>query len=1022
MGVFKRFFNHNERELGRLRPQAEAVSQLRDRMREMSDADLAAMTSQFRRRLERGESLDDIMSESYAVVREVSRRTLNMEHFDVQIMGGIALHQGKIAEMATGEGKTLVATLPAYLNALSGGGVHVVTVNDYLARRDAEWMGEIYRFLGLSVGTIVQGMDNESRRAAYQADITYGTNNEFGFDYLRDNMVFSRDQIVQRGHAFAIVDEVDSILIDEARTPLIISGRVESESDGQLSSDTQMYAAYRDAVERVYKKQVSLVDRLVREAEELLDQGEEYQAAEKLLAAQKGAPKHRRLLDLMNERPGCPKLVRSVEADYSREKRLDELSEILFFSMDEKGHNVELRDKFHEEIAPDDPEAFMVPDIEEATREIAEVEDLSEEEKQERIKRIEDEAVERGQKTHAIRQLLKAYTLYHKDEQYIVTDDGAVVIVDEFTGRQMPGRRWGDGLHQAVEAKEKVEVRERTQTLASITLQNYFRMYDKLAGMTGTAATEEEEFGKIYGLDVVQIPTDKPLRRDQMADTIYKTERAKFGAVADEIVERHQKGQPLLVGTVSIEKSERLGDLLAERGVPHEILNARHHQREAEIVAQAGRKGAVTIATNMAGRGTDILLGGNPEFMALREMRKRGLDPEIISRATDYVPRGHEDKDVSEARETFQELLESFRKVTQEEHDQVVGLGGLHVIGTERHEARRIDNQLRGRAGRQGDPGSSQFFLSLEDDLMRLFGSDIISGLMDRLGVDEHEAIDHPMVSRALETAQRRVEQRNFEIRKNLLEYDDVMNEQRKTIYQERRRIMEGADLRDTIVGIVGELVEQTVEEHCSDRQDPDEWDVQGLVKYMERQFLPPGSLDPVEIQRSDPQEIHQDLQERAMSRYQERERELGPDVMRELERHLMLRIIDQHWMQHLAAMDDLREGISLRAYGQRDPLQEYKFEAHGMFHQVFGEIKSDAVRYVFKVQARRAPSKGQARMREVSEHHGDVRWAGATEPRGRERSEEEPEKPEPVRVKKIGRNEPCPCGSGMKYKHCCGK
>lgn len=1016
LGAIRRFFNHNERELNKLKPQVQAVNDLRDQMKSLSDAELAAMTEVFRRRLDAGESLDDLLTEAYAVVRETSRRVLSMEHFDVQIMGGIVLHQGKIAEMATGEGKTLVATLPVYLNALTGKGVHVVTVNDYLARRDAEWMGEIYRFLGMTVGTIVQGLDNSQRRRSYQADITYGTNNEFGFDYLRDNMVFQRDQMVQREHVFAIVDEVDSILIDEARTPLIISGKVDSQTD----SDTEVFDRYRDPVERIYRRQIRQVEQLVEEAEKLLAQGSDYEAAERLLAAKRGAPKHGRLLDLLAERPDMQKAVRAVEADYSREKRLDELDEILFFAMDERGHNIDLNERFHREVAPDDPEAFVIPDLEEARAQLEQDESLSPEARDKAVLDLEEEIGEKTRRIHAVRQLIKAYTLYHRDDQYIVTEDGSVVIVDEFTGRQMPGRRWGDGLHQAVEAKERVQVRERTQTLATITIQNYFRMYEKLAGMTGTAATEEEELGKIYSLDVVVIPPNKELRREELGDTIYKTERAKFQAVTEEIARRHGKGQPLLVGTVSIEKSERLGGLLRKKGIPHEILNARQHEREAEIVAQAGRRGSVTIATNMAGRGTDILLGGNPEFMAVNELKKLDYDQETISGATDHLSSPEETPEIQKARHTYQRFLEEFKEVTDREHEEVVSLGGLHVVGTERHEARRIDNQLRGRAGRQGDPGSSQFFLSLEDDLMRLFGSDIISGLMDRLGVDEHEPIDHPMIGKALETAQRRVEQRNFEIRKNLLEYDDVMNEQRKTIYRERRRIMGGEDLRDGILRMVEKMISEALDRFCPARQDPEEWNTRGLVQYAEDHFLPPGRLNPDELELMEPGEIRDQLQELALSRYQEKERQFGSDLMRQLERHLMLRAIDQHWMDHLAAMDSLREGIGLRAYGQRDPLQEYKFESHRMFHELFRQIESDVVRHLYKAEPRKAPPEGGARAREVSAHHGGVTWGGAQEQQGR--AGEEPEKPQPVRVEKVGRNQPCPCGSGKKYKHCCGR
>ncbi len=923
MGILKRILNQNERELRRLQAIVARINELEPSVAALSDAALQGKTAEFRERLHNGASLDDLLPEAFAVVREASRRVLGMRHFDVQLIGGVVLHEGKIAEMKTGEGKTLVATLPAYLNALEGQGVHVVTVNDYLARRDSEWMGQIYRFLGLDVGLIVHGLNTAERRRSYMADITYGTNNEFGFDYLRDNMVLYREEMVQRELNYAIVDEVDSILIDEARTPLIISGQADKPTD-------------------LYYKFAKIVAQLEPEKDYIVDE-----KAHTVAPTEAGIHKVERAL-------GVDNLYADGNMDLSR---------------------------------------YLV-------------------------------------------NALKAKALYQRDRDYVVKD-GQVIIVDEFTGRLMFGRRWSDGLHQAVEAKEGLKIQRESQTLATITLQNYFRMYKKLAGMTGTAATEEEEFQKIYGMDVTVIPTHKPMIRQDLPDVVYKTEAGKFRAVVREIKERHARGQPVLVGTVSIEKSERLSAMLKREGIPHQVLNAKYHEKEAEIVAQAGRYGQVTIATNMAGRGTDILLGGNPEFLARQEMRRRGYPPEVIAEAVEHgVPRSPE---VAAAREEYQRILAEKKRETDAEHERVVALGGLHIIGTERHESRRIDNQLRGRAGRQGDPGSSRFYLSLEDDLMRIFGADMVKNLMDRLGIDEDEPIEHPMVTRAIETAQRRVEQRNFELRKHVLEYDDVMNQQREVIYSQRRRVLEGANLRETIEDMVAEVLDRLIEAYANPKVHPEEWDLAGLVVAAEDAFLPAGLVAAAELEGLGPAALRQRLLEVARAEYDRREAEMGSEVMRELERVIMLRVVDEKWIDHLDAMDDLREGIGLRAYGQKDPLVEYKHEAYEMFQEMIRSIKEDVVKNIFRVQVVSEPVLERHRVAsDVAATHGPALalagggFAAAAGAEGLPYMDEGfsfqaaggggyAPRPEPVRVHKVGRNEPCPCGSGKKYKKCCG-
>ncbi|MEW6192376.1 MAG: preprotein translocase subunit SecA [Bacillota bacterium] len=874
----------NAKEVKRLKRMVTEINELEPSVEVLPDTALAAKTAEFKERLERGAALEDLLPEAFAVVRETARRVLGMRHFDVQLMGGIVLHQGRIAEMKTGEGKTLVATLPAYLNALTGKGVHIVTVNDYLARRDAEWMGQIYRFLGLSVGVLVHGLDWNARKKAYQADVTYGTNNEFGFDYLRDNMALGPEEVVQRDLHYAIVDEVDSILIDEARTPLIISG--------PSTKPTDLYYTFARLVPR-------------------LEAGKDY---------------------TVDEKAHTVSVTESGVAKVEKWLKVDNLC--------------------------DDKNIGLM---------------------------------------HHLRQALKAHALMKRDRDYVVKD-GQVIIVDEFTGRLMFGRRYSDGLHQAIEAKEGVKIERESQTLATITFQNYFRMYQKLAGMTGTAATEEEEFRKIYGIDVVVIPTHKPMIRQDLPDAVFKTERAKFRAVVEEIARRHATGQPVLVGTISIEKSEIISEMLKKRGIPHNVLNAKHHEREAEIVAQAGRLGAVTIATNMAGRGTDILLGGNPVFLAKEEMRRRGYSQEVIAEATEYgEPSSLE---VAEARRVFKEILAEMTRLTEAEREKVVALGGLHIIGTERHESRRIDNQLRGRCGRQGDPGSTQFFSSLEDDLLRLFGGETISGLATRLGLEEDMPIEHGLVTRSLETAQKRVENRNFSVRKHVLEYDDVLNKQREIIYSQRRKVLIGENLRDVITGMIEEVTARAVAVYCPEGVHQEEWDLEGLAGYAAQVLLPDG-IDPRELAGKRREELRELLVERARAFYDAREAELGPLTMRELERLILLRLVDEKWMDHLDAMDQLREGIGLRAYGQRDPLVEYKFESYEIFQNMIASIQEDAIRYLFRVRVVAAPER-----RQTVENRQPEEGSGRTV----------------RREQKVGRNDPCPCGSGKKYKKCCGR
>ena len=884
----------NEAQLKPLQKIADQIDALEPEMEKLSDAALCAKTDEFKKRYQGGETLDQLLPEAFAVVREASKRTLGLRPFRVQMIGGIVLHQGRIAEMKTGEGKTLTATLPAYLNAIAGKGVHIVTVNDYLASFQGEEMGKLYRFLGLSVGIIVHDLEGEQRRAAYACDITYGTNNEMGFDYLRDNMVLYEKDMVQRGHAFAIVDEVDSILIDEARTPLIISGQ------GEKSTD-------------MYEKADRFVCRLKKD--------EDYTVEEKDKAA-----------------------------------------------------------VFTEEGARKAEAAFGVNNLSDP---------------------------ENNDLNHYLIQALKANALMKRDVDYVV-QSGQVVIVDEFTGRLMVGRRYSDGLHQAIEAKEHVKVERESKTLATITFQNYFRMYKKLSGMTGTAKTEEGEFQGIYNLDVVQIPTNKPMIRKDLNDVIYRTKKGKYAAVVEEIIKRHATGQPILVGTVSVEVSELISHLLDMRGVPHEVLNAKHHAREAAIVAQAGHYGAVTIATNMAGRGTDILLGGNPDFLARRTMRQEEIPEEIIEAATGFNE--HVSEEVLAARKRYQELKAEYKKTTDVEHDKVVAAGGLHIIGTERHESRRIDNQLRGRAGRQGDPGSSQFFIALEDDLMRLFGGERIQPLIARLGMDENTPLEAGMLTKQIENAQKRVESRNFEMRKHVLQFDDVMNQQRSVIYGQRQQVLRGENMHDVIAGMADSLMDEACARFLAGDNQRD-WDLNGLRDYVERLCIPAGTIAAnqeafLSFKREDVAEF---LKKTAARFYAEREahiQELGID-MRELERAILLRAVDLRWMDHIDAMDQLRDGIGLRAYGQRDPVNEYKLESYDMFEEMVRLIREDTVRRLYQLKIERAPERRAAAQPTVATHGGAQREA----PR------------QPVKAgEKIGRNSPCPCGSGKKYKNCCGR
>ncbi len=904
--------NDSASRLKKLQPYVKRINDLEPSMQKMSDAELAHQTVLFKERLANGETLDDIMCEAFATVREASVRTIGMRHFDVQLLGGMVLHQGRIAEMKTGEGKTLVATLPSYLNALEGKGVHIVTVNDYLAKRDAQWMGKIHRFLGMTVGCIIHDLDNDQRRNAYACDITYGTNNEFGFDYLRDNMVVYRENMVQRDLNYAIIDEVDSILIDEARTPLIISGAGE-ESSGMYIDANRFVKTLTRGTDLVA---LSKSDQLM--GEEPVEDGD-YQCDIKKRTVQLTAQG-----------------IRKAEHYFNVESLADPA-------------NMELN--------------------------------------------------------HHIMQALRANSLFTRDKDYVV-QDGQVLIVDEFTGRLMFGRRFNEGLHQALEAKEGVKVERENKTLATITFQNYFRMFKKLAGMTGTAKTEESEFMGIYDLDVVEIPTNRPMIRKDYNDAVYTNEEGKFRNVVKEIEEIHATGQPILVGTISVERSEYLSNLLKKRGIAHEVLNAKHHAREAEIVAQAGKLNQVTIATNMAGRGTDILLGGNPEFLARRALRQDGMEDWLIEEATGHAET--EDPDILDARKRYSELYQAFKKETDKEHGQVVALGGLHIIGTERHESRRIDNQLRGRAGRQGDPGSTRFYVSLQDELMRRFGADRVSGLLDRISQDDDMAIESKVITKQIESAQKRVESHNYDIRKNVLRYDDVMNKQREIIYGQRRQVLMGEDLSDSIHSMRNGSLETLLDTYCGAHVPNTEWDWQGLSKAVcdlcNRPRQPLFSTGEMESFNRD--QIRNRIMQFAEQIYLEKETEItdAHADMREIERIVLLRSVDSHWMDHIDAMDQLRQGIGLRAYGQADPVNAYTSEGFDMFDAMVAEIREETVRTLYRVAVKAPPAKREQLAKPIDTPSED----GETTVKRTS--------------KKIGRNDPCPCGSGKKYKNCCGR
>ena len=911
MGLLKKLFGtSSEKELRAIKPIVDKIEALDGEYSKLTDEQLKAKTPEFKQRIANGESLDDILPEAFAACREAAWRVLGMKPYRVQLIGGIILHQGRIAEMKTGEGKTLVATLPAYLNALAGEGVHIVTVNDYLAKRDSEWMGKVYRFLGLTVGLVIHGVDPAGKKAAYNADITYGTNNEFGFDYLRDNMAIYKAELMQRGHAFAIVDEVDSILIDEARTPLIISG--------QGDKSTQLYTVVDAFVAKLKGQRVASVDTKEEEDPDL-------------------------------------------DADYV---------------VDEKARTVTL-----------------------TARGIAKAE------QQFQVANLADP--ENTTLSHHINQAIRARGLMRRDIDYVVKD-GEVIIVDEFTGRLMYGRRYSDGLHQAIEAKEGVTVARESKTLATITFQNYFRLYGKLSGMTGTAMTEEEEFGTIYSLDIVEIPTNKPVQRVDHPDVVYKTEAGKFRAIVNQIEECHKKGQPVLVGTISIEKSEELSAMLKKRGIKHNVLNAKFHEKEAEIVAQAGKLGAVTVATNMAGRGTDIMLGGNAEYLAKAELRKAGLSDELIAESTGYADTDNEE--ILNARKMFAEAEAKYKDEIKAEADQVRAAGGLFILGTERHESRRIDNQLRGRAGRQGDPGESRFYLSLEDDIMRLFGSERVMGMMEKLGVDEDTPIDAKILSNAIENAQKQVESRNFQTRKTVLEYDDVMNTQRKVIYEQRRKVLDGENLKESVQAMLSTVISNEVNAHMGELKHMDAENWREVCAQFRGLFLRPDEFKftDEELQQYDAQALTDLLQERASDIYARKEAELGEPLMRELERVMMLRVVDEYWMDNIDAMQELRQGIGLRAYGQNDPVVAYKKEGYEMFESMIAAIQAETIRRIFLARVQVGAT--TVKRERVAKVTGESAGSDGTV------------KKQPVKKgQKVGRNDPCPCGSGKKYKKCCG-
>ena len=908
MNVFKKIFGtSSQREVKAILPLVNKIEGLEEEYKALTDAQLQAKTPEFKQRLADGETLDDILPEAFAACREAAWRVLGMRPYRVQLIGGIILHQGRIAEMRTGEGKTLVATLPAYLNALSGKGVHIITVNDYLAKRDSEWMGKVYRFMGLTVGLVIHGVMGQAKKDAYAADITYGTNNEFGFDYLRDNMAIYSSELVQRGHNFAVVDEVASILIDEARTPLIISGQGEK--------STQLYTIVDQFVSRLKCQRIAKVD--TKEEEDV-----------------------------------------NIDADYI---------------VDEKARTATLT-------------ARGIQKAEQACQ----IENLAD--------------PENTTLSHHINQAIKAHGVMKRDIDYVVKE-GQVIIVDEFTGRLMFGRRYNEGLHQAIEAKEHVEVANESKTLATITFQNYFRLYDKLSGMTGTAMTEEEEFGTIYELDIVEIPTNRPVQRIDHHDVVYKNETGKLRAIVRQIEECHEKGQPVLVGTVSIEKSEQLSDMLQRKGIKHNVLNAKNHEKEAEIVAQAGKLGAVTVATNMAGRGTDIMLGGNAEYLAKADLRKSGMSDGLIAEATGYAET--DDQEILNARQQYAQAEAKYKDEIRAEADKVREVGGLFILGTERHESRRIDNQLRGRAGRQGDPGESRFYLSLEDDIMRLFGSERVMGMMEKLGVDEDTPIEQKMLTNAIENAQRQVESRNFQTRKNVLQYDDVMNTQRKVIYEERRKVLDGEDLHEAIQAMLHNTVENAIQGHIGEQNHMSAEDFREATAVFHTMFLHPGelALTDEELQQYTTEQLVELVEGKAKEVYAARENEFGEQLMRELERVLMLRVVDEYWMDQIDAMNDLKQGIGLRAYAQTDPVVAYKKEGYEMFEQMIAAIQEETLRRLFLVRLRQNQEVRRERVAKVTGESGASDGTVQKQPQRK--------------VIKIGRNDPCPCGSGLKWKKC---
>ena len=908
MNVFKKIFGtSSQREVKAILPLVDKIEGLEEEYKALTDAQLQAKTPEFKQRLAGGETLDDILPEAFAACREAAWRVLGMRPYRVQLIGGIILHQGRIAEMRTGEGKTLVATLPAYLNALSGKGVHIITVNDYLAKRDSEWMGKVYRFMGLTVGLVIHGVMGQAKKDAYAADITYGTNNEFGFDYLRDNMAIYSSELVQRGHNFAVVDEVDSILIDEARTPLIISGQGEK--------STQLYTIVDQFVSRLKCQRIAKVD--TKEEEDV-----------------------------------------NIDADYI---------------VDEKARTATLTARGIQKAE----QAFQIENLADP---------------------------ENTTLSHHINQAIKAHGVMKRDIDYVVKE-GQVIIVDEFTGRLMFGRRYNEGLHQAIEAKEHVEVANESKTLATITFQNYFRLYDKLSGMTGTAMTEEEEFGTIYELDIVEIPTNRPVQRIDHHDVVYKNEAGKLRAIVRQIEECHEKGQPVLVGTVSIEKSEQLSDMLQRKGIKHNVLNAKNHEKEAEIVAQAGKLGAVTVATNMAGRGTDIMLGGNAEYLAKADLRKAGMSDELIAEATGYAET--DDQEILNARQQYAQAEAKYKDEIRAEADKVREVGGLFILGTERHESRRIDNQLRGRAGRQGDPGESRFYLSLEDDIMRLFGSERVMGMMEKLGVDEDTPIEQKMLTNAIENAQRQVESRNFQTRKNVLQYDDVMNTQRKVIYEERRKVLDGEDLHEAIQAMLHNTVENAIQGHIGEQKHMSAEDFREATAVFHTMFLRPGelALTDEELQQYTAEQLVELVESKAKEVYAAREKEFGEQLMRELERVLMLRVVDEYWMDQIDAMNDLKQGIGLRAYAQTDPVVAYKKEGYEMFEQMIAAIQEETLRRLFLVRLRQNQEVRRERVAKVTGESGASDGTVQKQPQRK--------------VIKIGRNDPCPCGSGLKWKKC---